>query len=203
MKLTLTLMVSLALFATGAIGQTTPPAGTSSPSPIAIPPATLYTPPTKSERIRYSLGEAFGPTALLGVAINAAFDQAYNRPEEWRQGGAGFGRRFGNRFGQNVVQESVEGAVAAAMHVDTRYQRCQCTGLLRRTSHVLVSGFTAKTASGKTTISVPRFAGAFAGGFTTLAWAPDRYGSQYALRYSLGGFLSSIGNNFFREFFRK
>jgi hypothetical protein len=72
------------------------------------------------------------------------------------------------------VQVSVRHGLAALMHRSTDYQPCECDGFGRRVEHALLETFTDRRADGSRALSVPRIAGAYAGGFAPMAWEHDR-----------------------------
>jgi len=85
---------------------------------------------------------------------------------------------------------SVRHGLAALMHrsTDYHYQFCECHGFGPRVQHALLETFTDRRADGSRALSVPRFAGAYAGGFSRLAWERDRNAGDVML-----GTTASLG----------
>lgn len=146
-----------------------------------------------------------GPGAFIGSAVGAAIDQGRDRPSEWKQGAAGFGRRFANNFGQNIIQQTTTYGLDVAFGLDSRYRKSSKSGFFPRFGDVFVQTFTAKTRSGRRVPGVPAVAGAFASGFIPVAaWYSDRHGPRDGARIGAVALAGNLGFNFFREFiFRK
>ncbi|HEX4170092.1 MAG TPA: hypothetical protein VHZ55_31890 [Bryobacteraceae bacterium] len=118
---------------------TTPTPNSDPPSTITAPlptaPAaqtgTGYTFPDGKQQFRNYLFNGFGPPALIGTAIGAAFDQNKPAPPEWDSGAEGYGERYGFRYGMNLINTSTKYSLGALMHEDVAYHRCACHGILR------------------------------------------------------------------------
>lgn len=163
--------------------------------------ANAYVFPTGAERFHNYLWNSFGPLAIAQDLMAAGIAQANNTIPDWGQGMEGFGRRFGTAFGVNVIQNSTQEVVAAALHQDTIYYRCDCRGFGPRLGHALLSGITARATDGHR-VFAPEFIGApYVGTLTALSWFPDRYGPKDALRYGTWALGGNIATNIAREFF--
>jgi hypothetical protein len=172
--------------------------------PSSAPTQNTQTAPGNSRTKDYILS-VVGPGAFIGSAVGAAIDQGRNRPSEWKQGAAGFGRRFANNFGQNAIQQTTTYGLDVAFGLDSRYRKSSKSGFFPRFGDVIVQTFTAKTRSGRRVPGVPAVAGAFASGFIPVAaWYPDRHGPRDGARIGAVALAGNLGFNFFREFiFRK
>jgi hypothetical protein len=188
---------------------TTPTPDSDPPSTITAPlptaPAaqtgTGYTFPDGKQQFRNYLFNGFGPPALIGTAIGAAFDQNKPAPPEWDSGAEGYGERYGFRYGMNLIDASTKYSLGALMHEDVAYHRCACHGILPRSAYAVVSTLTAKTTRGKAIFSIPAFASPYAGSFTAVnAWYPSRYERADAFRIGSTSFLFKIAGNFVAEF---
>lgn len=100
------------------------------------------------------------------------------------------------RFARRAVVISVRDGAAALMHLSpsNRFQRCQCSGFGRRVGHALLESFTAHRADGSRVVAIPRFASAYAGGMTQLAWSHDRTAGQIALGTTLSFGVNALMN---------
>jgi hypothetical protein len=89
---------------------------------------------------------------------------------------------------------SVHHGLAALMHRSTDYQPCHCHGFGRKVGHALVETFTDRRDDGSRALSTPRFASAYAGSFTELAWRHDRNLGDVALGVPLSFGFSALFN---------
>jgi hypothetical protein len=146
--------------------------------------------------------DAFGPYPLTTSLLMAGIDQAYNSPPEWHQGMRGYTRRFGSEFGTSAVSTTVHFALAQTFREDTLYYRCECTGLLPRVRHALVSTLTARHGDSKRPVfSFSALAAPYAGTMTAVfGWYPRRYGLTDAFRMGNYNLLSYAGANVALEF---
>jgi hypothetical protein len=181
------------------------------PSSAAILPATptpplrdlTYFRPSQKTKLRNYFFDAFGPYPIVGAALVAGVNQAYNTPPEWGQGAKAYSERFGSDFGIAVVTTSTRYAMAEAFREDTLYYRCECKGAFRRLGHAVISTVTARRGEdGQRVFSFPALVAPYAGTMTAVyGWYPGRYRAADALElgsYSLAGFA---GENIAREFF--
>ena len=158
---------ALAAVAGGASAQTASAPGAAigrEPQSIRINP--------ENARLNNYLHELAGPGALVGIIGGGVLDQLRHQ----NAAVGGLGGRIGSNATQAVVQTSVRHGLAAVMHrsTDNRYQFCECHGFGPRVQHALLEAFTDRRADGSRALSVPRIAGAYAGGFAGLAWEHDR-----------------------------
>lgn len=166
-----------------------------------VKPARSYQPPSSGDRFRQYLLDAYGPTAIVGAGVTAAFDQSDKAQPEWKQGTAGFGRRVGSSFGQFAIAETTRHGLAAILRQDTKYYRCECRGIFPRLGHALVSSITARTTDGRRVVSIPDLVAPYAGGLTATAmWYPDRFGPKDGIRLGTFAFGIHAGMNVVREF---
>jgi hypothetical protein len=143
------------------------------------------------ENVRLSnyLRDLAGPRAIVGVVGGGLLDQL--RPTN---DGNGLAQGIASRAGQAAVQVSVQHGLAALMHRSTDYQPCDCQGFGRKVEHALLETFTDRRADGSRALSVPRIAGAYAGGFSRLAWDDDRNPGDVALGTTLSFGFSALFN---------
>jgi hypothetical protein len=124
----------------------------------------------ENARFNNYLHDLAGPGAFIGVIGGGVVDQLRHQND----GVGGLAGRIGSNATQAVVQTSVRHGLAAVLHRSTDYQPCECHGIGPRVGHALLETFTDRGADGSRALSVPRFAGAYAGGFAGLAWERDR-----------------------------
>jgi len=145
-------------------------------------------------RLNDYLHDLAGPPAFVGVIGGGLVDQFLQKPAVWNDDAGGLARRIASRAGQAAVQVSVHHGLAALMHRSTDYQPCECRGFGPRVEHALLETFTDRRADGSRALSVPRIAGAYAGGFSRLAWEPDRNAGDVALGTTLSFGFSALFN---------
>jgi hypothetical protein len=141
-------------------------------------------------RLNNYLHELAGPGAFVGVIGGGVLDQLRHTSA----GPDDLPGRIGARAAQKAVEVSVRHGLAALMHRSTDYQPCHCHGFGRRVGHALLETFTDHRADGSRALSVPRFAGAYAGDFTQLAWRHDRNPGDVVLGTTLSFGFSALFN---------
>ena len=161
-----------------------------------------YSRPTQGQMFQNYVFDAFGPYPLTTSLLMAGIDQADDSPPEWHQGMRGYTRRFGSEFGSSAVSTTVHFALAQTFREDTLYYRCECTGILPRARHALVSTLTARHGDSKRAVfSFSALAAPYAGTMTEVfGWYPRRYGLMDAFRMGNYSLLSYAGANLGLEF---
>jgi hypothetical protein len=174
----------------------------SSGDPSAKATEVTYTRPSEKTKLRNYFFDTFGPYPIIGAAFAAGINQATNTPPEWKQGAEGYGKRFGSNFGIAAVSTTTRYALAQAFREDTLYYRCECTGILPRAGHAVISTFTARRgADGHTVFSVPSLVAPYAGTMTAVyGWYPGRYNAEDAFRMGNYSLLGYVGGNLALEF---
>jgi hypothetical protein len=174
-------------------------AGTSAPAqaPSAPPVISRQTPLLRigPENVRLTnyLQALAGPGAFLGVVGGGVLDHLWHKPAIWGTDESDLARRIGSRATQAAVQVSVRHGLASVMGYSTNYQPCECHGFGAKVEHALLETFTDRRADGSRALSVPRIAGAYAGGFSRLAWEPHRNAGDVALNTTLSfGFTAAF-----------
>jgi hypothetical protein len=204
-------LAGLGTFAPVGRAQSAAGASISSSDAIAASPDTTqvelnlaYQRPTQRTKLHNYLFDAFGPYPIAGAALSAGIDQAERTPPGWGQGAAGYGERVGSGFGIALVTTTTRYGLAEAFREDTLYYRCECTGVLRRLSHAVVSTVTARRGDdGHRRLSFPALFAPYAGSLTAVyVWYPSGYGygAQYGLRMGNYTLLAFAGENIAREF---
>jgi hypothetical protein len=160
-----------------------------------------YVFPDKDERFKRYLKSTVGPLRLGSSAASAGIEQWQDSPEEWGQGAQGFGKRYTSSLGSNAIQQTVTYGLDTALHLDTGFQKSNRDGFFPRFKDALLQNVTSRTTTGKRVISVPKFAGAYAGGIIPrVTWYPDRYSYKDGIRSGTKSLLEGFGVNLVREF---
>jgi hypothetical protein len=162
--------------------QTAPPPAPA-PSSSSVQLTLTYHRPSETEKLKNYAFDSFGPYAFIGAAIAGAYQQAVTTnatphisgsPPDWGQGWDSYGVRVANNFGINLVTQTARYTLAEVFREDTIYYRCECSGILSRTKHALISTVTARRGEdGHRVFSFPALAAPYAGGETAaLLWYP-------------------------------
>lgn len=175
--------------------------GASSARPLYPSPILAYTPPTEKEKLRLFAFDAFGPYAFAKAAAAAGFQQHSNAPPEWGGGWNAYGERVASNFGVQLVTTASSYGMAEILHEDAAYYRCECTGLLPRVRHALISTLTARHGDdGHRVFSIPGLVSPYAGSMTALAWYPRRFGVKDGFRMGNYNLLTQAAGNVAMEF---
>jgi hypothetical protein len=145
-------------------------------------------------RLNNYIRDLAGPKVLVGVIGGGVFEYLRNKPGYEDEGGEYLAGRIASRAGQAAVQVTVHHGLAALMQRSTGYQPCECRGVGPKIEHALLETFTDRKADGSRALSVPRFAGAYAGSFARLAWEPHRSAGDAALNTTLSFGLTAVFN---------
>src|SRR5579864_847292 len=160
--------------------------------------------PTKDQEAtpKNYVRHTFGPTSVGRAAVGAGINQANHTPAEWKQGGAGFGRRFASSFGKHIVKKTIEFPIAKWRHEPFFYRPSDKTGVKARTMYALTAVFvTHRTTDGKPMVHSAELASAFGSGLISRAWQPASTASV-ADGFESGGLtlLADAGGNLLHEF---
>jgi len=165
-------------------------------------PADAYVFPDADKRFRRYVKNTVGPLSLLKSAAGAGLSHWDNDPFEWGQGAEGYGKRLASNIGSNAIRQTVTYGLSEAMRLDTGFEKSKRKGFWPRFSDALVQNVTSRTRSGKRVISVPIFAGAYAGSIIPAeTWYPSRYSYKDGLRSGSYSLAAGFAMNVVREFF--
>ncbi len=180
-----------------------------------------YTFPDAHQRFKSYLANAFGPGTFVAAGISAGVDQAHSlkvgypadgfdapgkHPNhgtvpEWGEGFGGYAKRYASRYGEGLVSSTAFYGLSEMLHEDVTYRRCECSGILRRSSYAVTQAFVAHTASGKAVPSLPALVAPFVGAEVGVAgWFPARYDASDALRQSVDLYIGFPVQNLVNEF---
>ena len=124
-------------------------------------------------------GRVFGsrivsPVSIGKSAFTAGLNQLQDKPEEWGQGMAGYGRRFAHKMGTRAAENGIGFLAAASLKQDPRFFRSDESGFWRRSRYALVNTVLTRTDDGGRAPAYWRFAGNYGSEFVSNAWRPDR-----------------------------
>ena len=202
-------VVLIVMAALTVMSQETRPDATPSPTPATTTTQTTstqtttdqYVFPSNGERFKRYLNSTAGPFALLRISAGAGISHWRDSPEEWGQGGKGYGRRWASGFGRNLVQQTVTYGMDEAFDLDTGFEKSKREGFGPRLKDALIQNVTSRTRSGKRVISAPRFVGVYTGGIVAATtWYPDRYNVGDGFKQGTTTLLIGFGINVLREF---
>jgi len=173
------------------------------PGTTAVEPDLPYMPPTQRTMLNNYLFDAFGPYPAVGAGLTAGINQLSNAPPEWHQGFGGYARRFGSDFGITAIGTTTRYGLSEALREDSLYYRCDCSGVVPRFGHAVISTFVARRGQdGHRVFSIPALVAPYAGSMTAVyGWYPDRYGARDAFRLGNYNLLVNMGGNVALEFF--
>ncbi len=156
---------------------------------------------TVGRKFDYRIVQTIGLRGLAGGVLGAAIGQGLDSPDEWRQGGAGFGKRYASSVAGNFTRQSMAFVLESAFHEDPRYFPSEEKGFKARVKNVLLQTVVARTDSQRNQFAYGRVMSAFANAQLVNTWQPASTGSvgHGLLRgfITLGG---DLGVNFLQEF---
>jgi len=161
-----------------------------------------YTRPTHKVMLNNYLLDTLGPYPITIAAGIAGINQLDNSPPEWGQGAEGYGKRLGSNFGIEAIGTTTKFALAEVFREDALYYRCECTGVMHRLGHAVLSTVTARHGrDGHRAFSFSGLVSPYVGATVAVyGWYPDRYGAKDALRMGNYTLLAYVGGNIALEF---
>jgi hypothetical protein len=159
---------------------------------------------TQRERNKLFVKDLFQPFSLVESAASAGFGQWRDRPPEWRQGAAGYGRRFASAFGQHITQETLKFGLASVLHEDNRYVPSGRTGVVSRVLYAMESTFQSRDDNGQRQVSYSNIGSLAGASLISRTWQPASSGSAGDGAVSFGVSVAfAAGMNVAREFFHR
>jgi len=137
-------------------------------------PVPTYVPLDVTDKLNYHVKRTVGPLAILGVAAFAAILQADHAPEEWKQGGDGYGERVGSMVAWSGIHNALAFGLDSTLHQDPRYFRSSGSGFWRRSAHALRGTILTRTDSGGETLSTWRLGSDYGSAVLSNLWYPSR-----------------------------
>ena len=166
-----------------------------------VPPAKTHPKFTQTERTREYLKELFDPLSVVESSASAGWGLLRDRPYEWGEGGAGFGRRFASSYGQHIVQDTIEFGVANALHEDNRYRPSGRKGIGPRLVYALEMTLQSRDQDGNRQVSYSKIGSLAGSSMISRLWQPHSTGSARDGAVSFGVAVAfSASLNVVREF---
>lgn len=159
---------------------------------------------TQSKRAKLYLKSLFNPQSFLISAASAGFGQWRDRPPEWRQGGAGFGRRYASSFAQHATRETLKYGMANLLHEDNRYVPSGRTGFASRVIYAVESTFQSRSDDGELQVSYSNIGSLAGASLFSRTWQPKSTGGAGDGAVNFGVSVAfAAGLNVAREFLHR
>ena len=148
--------------------------------------AGLYTRPTGQQIFRENISTAVTPGALADALFAGSVRRNLYLERAGETRWSSYRVRVARGLAAGMVTAAAQSSIAQALHEDTAYYRCTCTGLTRRFVHAAVSSVTARRGNdGHRTFSLALTASPFASSMLAAnTWIPARNGRQLGLAMS-------------------
>jgi hypothetical protein len=141
-------------------------------------------------RLNHYLHDLTGTGAIVGIVGGGLVDQLRHQSG----GPDDLTGKIAERATQTAVEVSVYHGLAAALHRSTDYRPCDCHGFGPKVGHALLETFTDRRDDGSRALAIPRFASAYAGGLTGLAWESDKKPGDVLLSTTLSFGVHALFN---------
>jgi hypothetical protein len=164
--------------------------------------ATDYTAITGRERIEWIVIGTIGVRSLTLVGpLAAAWQTAFNTPDEWGQSWEGFGKRYLAREADVAISNTLEAGVGALWGEDPRYIPSGRKGIWPRARYAMKVVFLAQRRDGHLAPAWGRYVGNTLNNIIENSYLPPSITTpgQTVLR-SANGFLGRLGGNLWDEF---
>jgi hypothetical protein len=177
------------------------PGGPLAAAPTGIT-AEAYQPITGRERVDWAVIGTVGIRSLTVVGpLAAAWNTAWNTPEEWERSWSGFGKRYAQREADVAISNTIEAGLGALWHEEPRYIRSGRKGIMPRARYAMKTVLLAQRPDGRLAPAWGRYAGNTLNNVIENAWLPASVTTpgQTVARVGLG-FLSRLGGNLWEEY---
>jgi hypothetical protein len=160
-----------------------------------------FQPLTQAERDHLYFKSVVNPIGFFKAGFSAGLNQLNNKPEEWGQGAAAYGKRYADIEGQYLIQRTATFGLSSALHEDNRYFNSGKHGFWPRAAYAIESGMLARHDDGSRHISVSQIGGVAAGAFLSRLWQPSSQNSAGDGAVSFGiTMASNAGFGLVKEF---
>lgn len=160
-----------------------------------------FRPMMQGERNQLYWKSMVNPLGYIKAGFSAGIDQWNDKPAEWEQGAAGYGKRYANLLGQYSIQRTATFALSSILHEDNRYFNSAKKEFWPRIGYALESGLLARHDDGGRSVSISQLGGVAAGAFLSRLWLPRSQGSAGDGAISFGITMgSNIGFSVMKEF---
>jgi hypothetical protein len=184
--------------ATPAFGQAPAPAAPA--APVAVAPAPDSAPAEYDRFHEFIHNTIKSPAFHIEAAAAGAIDQANHFPKQWDEGDGAVAKRLAARFGQAFTAGIIEVGVAEALNYHVGYERCSCSGGLRRLGHAVVHTFVVSRVRGGTALNTPFLVSRYSSAALAKAWYPDSYRAGDVVSQATFSLGSAVGLNILDEF---
>jgi len=158
-------------------------------------------PMTAHERIHWIVDGTLGPKSLGVGALAAAWNTAWNVPEEWGQTWSGAGKRYLQREADVAISNSIETGVGAIWGERSDYIPSGKRGIKPRVGYALKTVFLAHRPDGHLAPAWGRVAGNTINNLIENSWLPPSATTwQQTTWRSAAGFGSRAIGNVWEEF---
>ncbi|HZP48894.1 MAG TPA: hypothetical protein VFB07_10185 [Vicinamibacterales bacterium] len=143
-----------------------------------------------------------GPLSLLVVGpLGAAWQTAFNQPEEWGRTWSGAGKRYLQREADVAISNTLEAGVGALWGEEPRYVRMGHGSIGARARWAIKTAFVTQRRDGRLHPAWGRYVGNTVNNVIENAWLPPSAttAGQTITRSALG-FATRIGGNAWEEF---
>jgi hypothetical protein len=143
----------------------------------------------------------FGPESLMAGTFTAAWQTAFNHPEEYGPHWEGFGKRYGIRMSGVAASNVMEGGLGALWGEDPHYVPSMNRGFGPRVKHIFWMTVVAPHRNGHLEPAYARFIAYPASNFLANTWRVSSDATtNKALERTGYAFLGKLGANAFSEF---
>jgi len=175
------------------------PAQPAAAKPLA---ADAYVPITAAERVSWIVEGTVGPQSLFIIGpLGAAWETAFNTPEEWGRGWSGYGKRYAQREADVAISNTIEAGLGALWGEEPRYIPSARKGIWPRARYALKTSVLAQGRNGSLRPAWARYAGNTLNNVIENSWLPPSQttAAQTALRSGMG-IVTRMGGNLWGEF---
>jgi hypothetical protein len=176
--------------------------GAAPAAPAQTPTADAYVAITPKERVWWIVDGTIGPKSLFIIGpLAAAWNTAFNTPEEWGRGWSGFGKRYAQREADVAISNTIEAGLGALWGEDPRYIPSARKGIWPRARYALKTSVLAQGRDGRLRPAWARYAGNTLNNVIENSWLPPSQttATQTALRSGMG-IVTRMGGNLWDEF---
>lgn len=170
--------------------------------PAAKPEARIDEPMTAGDRIHWIVDGTIGLKSLTVVGpIGAAWQTAWNTPEEWGQTWSGAGKRYLQREADVAISNTIEAGLGAIWGERADYIPSHKRGIKPRLGYALKTVFLAYRPDGHLAPAWGRYAGNTVNNLIENTWLPPSATTwQQTTWRSASGFATRALGNVWEEF---
>jgi hypothetical protein len=164
--------------------------------------ADAYVPITPGQRVSWIVTGTIGTKSLFIVGpLSAAWQTAWNQPEEWGRSWSGAGKRYAQREADVAISNTIEAGLGSLWGEEPRYIPSSRKGIWPRARYALKTSVLAQGRDGRLRPAWARYAGNTLNNVIENSWLPPSQttATQTAVRSGLG-ILTRMGGNLWEEF---